>query len=193
MADMIASPERTYTIDEFWDYAHLPENAGRRFELVNGEIREMVPAGGEHGEIGGDFFGLIWTHNKKHHLGRVTAAETGYVLGIRPDGKPDVRAPNVGFVSIERAPKPFGSKFIPLVPDLAVEIVSPGDEAWEIEEKVLDYLRYGVRLVWVVYPASRTIISHTHDQVQRLAVDDLLDGGDVLPGFTIKVSDIFPK
>jgi Uma2 family endonuclease len=103
-----------------------------------------------------------------------------------------VRAPDVGFVRLERAPEPFAEKFVPLAPDLAIEVVSPGDKAQEIEEKVLDYLTYGVRAVWIVYPSARTIVIHTVDGLKRLTVKDTLDGGDILPGFTIPMSEIFP-
>jgi Uma2 family endonuclease len=193
MSEATIVPTRFYTVDEFWEFCHLPENAGKRFELVNGEIREMVPTGGEHGEVGGDLFGPMWSFNHAHKLGRLTTAETGFVLGIRPDGKADVRAPDIGFVSIERAPQPFGSKYVPMAPDLAVEVVSPGDKDWEIDEKIDDYLRYGVRLIWVVRPASKTVTVYRGNNMKRLTVDDTLDGEDVLPGFAIKVSEIFPK
>jgi Uma2 family endonuclease len=69
--------ERLYSADAFWELVQLPENAGKRLELVNGAIREMVPAGGEHGEIAFDFGLLVGNYVKQHHLGRVTAAEKG--------------------------------------------------------------------------------------------------------------------
>jgi Uma2 family endonuclease len=184
--------ERLYSADEFWELTQLPENAGKRLELVNGEVREMVPAGGEHGEIAFDFGLLVGNYVKQHHLGRVTAAETGYILHTDVDGKDTVRAPDIGFVRLERAPEPFTEKFVPLAPDLAIEVVSPGDKAHEIEEKVLDYLTYGVHVVWIVYPSSRTIVIHTVDGLKRLTVKDTLEGGDILPGFKIAVSEIFP-
>lgn len=193
MSGMIQSPAKTYTVEEFWNYAHLPENAGRRLELVNGEIHEMVPTGGEHGEVGGELFGLIWSYNRIHKLGRVTNAETGYVLTIREDNKPFVRAPDVGFVSLRRAPEPFASDFIPMPPDLAVEVVSPGDLAEEVETKVQNYLQYGVQLVWLLYPATKTIMVRRRGVITELTQEDVLSGEDVLPGFEVKVSDIFPK
>ena len=193
MSNMIQSPVKTYTVKEFWDYVHLPENSGRRLELVNGEIREMVPTGGEHGEVGGELFGLIWSHNRIHKLGRVTNAETGYVLTIREDNKAFVRAPDVGFVSLKRAPEPFASDFIPMPPDLAVEIVSPSDLAEEVEEKVRNYLQYGVQMVWLLYPATKSIMVRRRGAIVELNGDDTLSGEDVLPGFEVKVSDIFPK
>ncbi|MBI1281770.1 MAG: Uma2 family endonuclease [Anaerolineaceae bacterium] len=190
---MTQAPTKTYTVEEFWDYVHLPENAGRRLELVNGEIVEMVPTGGEHGEITFDFGLLIGNFVKKHKLGRITAAETGYILGIKPDGKPDVRAPDIGFVRIERAPEPFGSQFIPLIPDLVVEVVSPGDEAKDVEEKIQFYLDRGVQLIWVMYPSLKSVIVRRSDSMKKLSINDILSGEDVLPGFEVKVSDIFPK
>lgn len=187
--------ERLYTAEEFWELLKEPEYAGRHLELVEGEIREMTPAGGEHGEVTFDFGLRIGNFVKEHRLGRVTAAETGYVLWKNPDphGKDTVRAPDIGFISIERAPAPFTEKFIPIVPDLAVEVVSPNDLAGDVEDKVLDYLRYGVRQVWLLYPSSRTVVIHTPTEIRRLTVNDILEGGDVLPGFSIKVSEIFPK
>lgn len=190
---MIQSPTKTYTIDEFWDYVHLPENIGRRLELVNGEITEMVPTGGEHGEVGGTLFGLIWSYNRIHQLGRVTNAETGYVLTIHYDDKPFVRAPDIGFVSLQRAPEPLASGFVPMPPDLAVEVVSPGDLAQDIEAKVQNYLHYGVKLVWLLYPSVKSIIVRKRGLIVELTQDDILNGENILPGFEVKVSEIFPK
>ena len=182
--------EKLLTADDLWALAHQPENAGKRFELVRGALREMSPAGGEHGEVAGIIFGLIWTHVRQHQLGRVTAAETGYILESDPC---TVRAPDVGFISRARSPQPLDAQYVPLPPDLAVEVVSPGDRADAVEEKVLDYLRAGVAPVWVIYPASRTVIAHTAAQVRRLGPDDTLDGGSVLPGFAVTVNAIFPS
>lgn len=186
--------ERFYTAEEFWELLGQPEYAGRRVELVEGEIREMAPAGGEHGEVAIGIGSLIWSHVQQNRLGRVTAAETGYVLYKNPDpgGRDTVRAPDVGFVSLERAPQPFSEKFVPLAPDLAVEVISPNDGAEAVEEKVLDYLRYGVRQVWLIYPSSKTVVVQTPAEIRRLAAADTLDGGDVLPGFSVRVGEIFP-
>lgn len=184
--------EKLVTADEFWEFIQLPENAGRRLELVEGAICEMSPAGGEHGEVALEIGALIRNYVKQHQIGRVTAAETGYILFQNPGDRDTVRGPDVGFISKERAPQPLGEKFVPVAPDLAVEVVFPWDRADEVEAKVLEYLRYDVRLVWVVYPASRTIMVHTAGSIRRLTTEDTLDGGDVLPGFAVKVGDIFP-
>ncbi len=193
MMDAMRTPVRTDTVETFWSFCQQPVNAGRCFELIEGVIHEMPPTGGEHGEVGGDLFGLIWTHNRQHKLGRVTNAETGYILWRSPDGNDTVRAPDIGFVSFSRAPQPFGKGFIPMPPDLAVEIISPHDSDSEVEQKVKDYLRAGTRLVWLVYPALKAVVVHRPDGQQNLYAADTLDGGDVLPGFNIAVHEIFPK
>lgn len=185
--------EKLITADEFWEIIQLPENAGRRLELVEGVINELSPADGEHGELIVELTLLIGNFVKEHQLGRVTAAETGYILFQNPHARDTVRGPDVGFINKERAPQPLGDKFVPIAPDLAVEVVSPWDRADEVEAKVQEYLSHGVRSVWVVYPSSKTIITHTADTIRRLNATDTLDGGAVLPGFAVKVGDVFPQ
>lgn len=125
-----------------------------------------------------------------HGLGEVFADGVGYILARGPDL---VRIPDVSFIARERLPAgvvPEG--FIPGAPDLAVEIVSPGDRAEEIYGKVREYLGAGTRLVWVVWPRYRAVTAYTPDgQVRELGQDDELDGGDVLPGFQARVAELF--
>jgi Uma2 family endonuclease len=195
-AAMLEVGEKYISADEFWTFVNLPENREKRFELVEGVIVEVAGGtGGDHGEVGSNITGFIWLHVREHKLGRVTSAETCYRLWKNPErrGKDTVRCPDVGFVMLERAPKPFGPGYVPFAPDLAVEVVSPGNDANEIHEKVLDYLKYGVRLVWVIYPESKTVFVHHPSGSKILTVDDMLEGADVLPGFTLAVKDIFPQ
>jgi Uma2 family endonuclease len=177
------------TADDLWELSHQVGDQ-KRLELVRGEILEMVPAGGEHGEVAGDIFSFIHTHVKKHQLGRVTAAETGYILFSDPS---TVRAPDVGFVSSAHASERLPKGYVPFAPDLAVEVVSPGDTAGEVHEKVLEFLRAGTRLVWVLYPESRTIVVHTPEGAHTLTEEDALDGGDVLPGFSVLTGEVLPE
>lgn len=187
----MAVQEKLYTADDLWTLSHLPENAGRRFELSEGVLIEMAPAGLKHGNWAGMLGRVIGNHVEVNGLGIVTAAETGFILHTDENGKDTVRAPDVGFISKERLPAELPDGFAPFAPDLAVEVVSPGDSASEIEQKVLEYLRHGTRAVWVFYPTTRTVFVHSLTSVQRLGVDDTLDGGDVLPGFTLKISEVF--
>jgi Uma2 family endonuclease len=104
-----------------------------------------------------------------------------------------VRIPDVSFIAQARLPDgsvPEG--FIPGAPDLAVEIVSPGDRAEEVYGKVREYLDAGARLVWVVWPRHRAVTAYPPDgQSRELREDDELDGGAVLPGFRVRVGDLF--
>jgi Uma2 family endonuclease len=162
-----------------------------RLELVEGAIYAMPPAGGEHGEIAANLLGSIWVVVKERQLGHLTAAETGYVLFRNDAGKDTVRAPDVGFVSFERWPERLPQKYIPVPPDLAIEVVSPTDMAEDIESKIDGYLRAGIHLFVFIYPATRTVSVYQNGSIARLSGDDLIDFGAVLPGFSLRVSAVF--
>lgn len=187
----MAVQEKFYTADDLWVISHLPENDSKRFELSEGILIEMSPAGGKHGGIAGGLFGFVWNFVRQHQLGYITAAETGFILFKNPNGKDIVRAPDVGFIKANRLPEGLPSGYIPLAPDLAVEVVSPGDDADEVQLKVNQYLRYGTRLIWVAYPKSKTVMVHTPTGSYSVDINGTLDGGDVLPGFKLPVKDIF--
>jgi Uma2 family endonuclease len=187
----MAVQEKLYTADEFWEFAHLPENSEKRMELVDGAIIEMAPAGGEHGEIGAGLLIDLGIHVRAKRLGRLTTAETGFVLYKDENGKDTVLAPDIGFVSIERAPKRLPRKYVPFPPDFVVEIVSPNDSAEDVQEKLSKYRKAGVSLMWFLFPSSQTINVYTPTETKILGIDDTLDGGDVLPGFTLPVRAIF--
>ncbi len=185
--------ERSYTAEAFWEIY-----GGKKFvELVNGEPRETMPAGGEHGGITNQLGRHIGSFVEEHNLGYVTAAETGYILykDPTPQGKDTVRGPDVGFITLHRLPEGLPEKYIPFGPDLAVEVISPGNSADDIQEKIDDYFLpdTGTRLVWVVYPRSKTVNIHTREGSKRVGIDGILDGGDVLPGFRLEVARVFPK
>lgn len=190
--------ERLYTADELWDLSHRPANAGRRLELSEGRLIIMSPAGWKHGALASKLLRIIGDFAEVQQLGMTTAAETGYILHRQtaPDDKNKdvVRAPDVGFITARRLPAnlddlPDG--YVPFAPDLAVEVVSPGDEAAEIRKKVQEYLRYGTRLVWLFDPKARTVEVHTRGGAVTLGVDGVLEGGDVLPGFRLPLKDLF--
>ncbi len=183
--------EKLYSAEEFWEIAQFPENADQHMELIEGVIYTMPPAGEEHGSIGANFLVPIHTHVRSNDLGRVTTAETGYIVHTDPDGKHTLLAPDVGFIAKARMtpePKP---QYVPFAPDLAVEIMFPNDKAAEIHLKVNKYLQYGTRLVWVAYPETRTVVVHTAAGAHTLSENDVLEGGEVLPGFTLRVGEIF--
>lgn len=157
-------------------------------ELVEGEIIVLTPAGWEHGEVANEIAYHLNVFVRTHGLGRVVAAETGFLLAREPD---TVRAPDVAFVHAARWVHTSG--FFPGAPDLAVEVVSPHDRFSDVAQKVQDWLTHGARQVWVVDPNRHVIHVHQHDAtVVELGEDDILDGGDLLPGLRLAVCDCFP-
>ncbi len=167
----------------------MPQNDAH-IELVKGEIVEMAPAGHEHGDIAGNIFASLHNFVHQRKLGKVYAAETGFLLSLNPD---TVRAPDAAFVSSSRAAQQKRREgFFNGAPDLAVEVMSPEDTVEQVEEKVLDYLRAGTKLIWVVHPKTQTItVYRSLSNIRVLTLDDSLEGEEVLPGFTVPLKEIF--
>jgi Uma2 family endonuclease len=174
------------TADDLW---RLP-NDGMRHELVKGVLHTMPPAGFEHGVVGLNLSTPLDQHVRANRLGIVVAAETGFLIATNPD---TVRGPDIGFVRQDRIQATgIPKKYWPGAPDLAVEVVSPNDTVFEVDDKVQEWLDAGTRLVWVVNPKGRTVTVHRPGATPIiLTVNDLLDGEQVVPGFSIRVADIF--
>ncbi len=177
---------QTMTADELF---MMPED-GFRYDLVKGELRKMSPAGSEHGAIIARLTIALGHFIEANDLGAVFGAETGFKLASNPD---TVLAPDLAFVCNERIP-PTGIPvaYWPGAPDLAVEVVSPGNTRREMDEKISEYLAAGVRLIWIVTPKQRTVTVHRPGQeAQTLAESDVLDGQDVVPGFQYSIAKLF--
>ena len=176
------------TADDLWK---LGEGDTRR-ELVDGEVREMAPVGGVHGEITGRIYQGLVEYVQRRGGGKVLVGDVGFVLQL-PHDPERVRAPDVAFVATARLPEgrlPEG--FLRGAPDLAVELLSPSDNLVDVQQKVRDYLEAGARLVWVIAPEARTATIHRADGSARvLREGDHLDGGDVLPGLAISLGELF--
>jgi Uma2 family endonuclease len=171
------------------DLEQLPQSDSH-VELIEGEVIIMPPAGHEHGEISLNIGSLLREFLRKHKRGKAYAAETGFILSRDPD---TVRAPDAAFVASERAASQARKEgFFDGAPDLAVEVISPTDTDEDVEAKVLDYLRSGTRMVWVIRPRTRTVtVYRSLSNIRLLTEGDTLDGDDVLPGFSTAVKDIF--
>jgi Uma2 family endonuclease len=167
----------------------MPED-GFRYELVGGELRKMTPAGGRHGRIAHEAGRSLGNHVAAHDLGAVYAAETGFKLATDPD---TVRAPDVSFVRKERAEAMRDLEgYLPGAPDLAIEVISPGDSFSEVEEKVLEWLDAGTRMVVVMNPRRRTAtVYRSREKIRVLNEDDVLDGADVVPGWRLALRELF--
>ncbi len=183
-ARLMSDPARLVTAEELFNY---PDP--KRYELVRGVPRVSEPPGGVHGRLAMKLGGRLDEHVTRLRLGTVLV-EAGYVLEREPD---TVRGPDISFLSTTRLPPDrIPEQFIPGPPDLAVEILSPGDRWSETEEKVADYLAGGVRLVWLVDPRERRVIVRYPDRPPRVLTDrDSLDGEDVVPGFALDLAGLF--
>ncbi|MEO7086524.1 MAG: Uma2 family endonuclease [Gemmatimonadaceae bacterium] len=176
------------TADEFLVHAAATGTS----ELVRGEIRMMSPAGGAHGIIVLNLVRALDAFVEEHRLGQCFADGTGFLL---PGLGDTVRSPDVAFVRAGQLPdQGLGRGWVRVAPDLAVEVLSPDERTTELEEKLSDYWAAGTRLAWVVDPAWRGVTVRSPSGAQRrLSESETLDGGDVLPGFSLPVSRLFER
>lgn len=122
----------------------------------------------------------------KNNIGYVTGEAGGYIMDAE-----NVLIPDVGYISKERLPE-TPEREAPVPPDLAVEVKSPTDRIRNMRNKAEAYLTFGTRMVWLVFPEDQTIEVYLPDEdVKTLTVEDTLEGGEVLPGFTLPIHDIF--
>lgn len=170
----------------------LPMGMGQRYELVNGELITMAPAGFEHGGIAGGLHGFLHGFVWRNKLGIVVAAETGFIIRRDPD---TVRAPDTAFVSNERLAKHGRPTqgYYPVAPNFVVEVRSSDESQSDVDTKTGEWFTGGAELVWWVDPRRKTVTVHrSPDDKQRLALQETLYGDPVLPGFSVALKDIFP-
>jgi Uma2 family endonuclease len=171
------------------DLLSMPDG-GKGFELVNGRLVEKN-MGGFSSWVAGRILRLLATYGEDRSLGWVLESESGYQCF--PDEPRKVRKPDVSFIRRGRLPdERIPDGYVRIVPDLAVEVVSPNDTAYEVDAKIQEYLAAGVPLVWVVNPEVRTIHIYRGDgSVERLREDEELTAPELLPELRCRVADLF--
>ena len=181
----MATTERLLTAEELMS---LPDN-GMQQELVRGRLIEMPPPNFLHCKLVAVLCRILGIFVSQHHLGTVVGGP-GFILQRDPD---TVRAPDVAFVSTAReALITEPEQYQEFAPDLAVEIFSPGDRRGDLDEKIKHWRTAGARLIWMVFPRWRTVEVHCADGAsETISEDGLLQGEDVLPGFSCAVRDLF--
>jgi Uma2 family endonuclease len=169
------------------DLLTMPD--GHRYDLIDGNLVERG-MGAEAGLIAAKIIQLLLEYVDANELGFVYSSECGYQIF---PGRPKlVRFPDCSYIARGRLPDdrtPPGH--IRVAPDLAVEVVSPNDTAYEVEQKIEEYLGAGVKLAWVVYPNTQRVWVVRGGAVARLGVNDELSGSDVIPGFACRVAQLF--
>lgn len=182
----MATTTRPMTAKEL---ATLPDD-GQRYELLAGELKSMSPSKPRHGRVAARFTGPLETYVSAHELGEVFGAETGFKIASDPD---TVRAPDAAFVRQERIDEVGDTDdWWPGAPDLAVEVISPDDRYTEVKQKIGAWLDAGCRMVIVIDPRRREVeVYRSRVSMQVLAEGDVIDGGDVVPGWSLPVAQIF--
>jgi len=179
------APARPITAE---DFLHMPESEGA--ELVDGRI-VGVPMGSISSWIGGELLFLIRAFMAGQNIGWVFPQETG--LAIWPEHRNRVRKPDLTFIRAGRLPGgrlPQG--WLTVVPDLVVEIVSPKDRVEDLDVKLSEYREAGIPLIWVIFPGTRSAhVLGANLPLREVNPDGSLDGGDTLPGFSCKLSELF--
>jgi len=187
----MSSTTRLVTADELLSMPHRDEQGNYcLLELIRGEVRRMSPTGGTHGILCTELTIALGSFVKAHGLGTVFPPETGFVVERDPDS---VLGVDVAFVSKERMRGVEKlDKFLPFAPDLAVEVLSPRNTVSEMDEKIALYFAAGSRQVWIVKPRRRAVAVYTSPtEVRILGEQDTIEGGDLLPGFELRLSELF--
>jgi Uma2 family endonuclease len=185
----IVTPEKKVWTDEA--FMALPDD-GHRYEIVNGALIDMGNSGALHGYVCSMLMILLGGHVRLQNLGVMFDSSTAFKM---KNG--NKRSPDIAFFAKERLQgmTELPSGFLEGAPDLAVEVLSPGNTVEEIDEKITEYFDNGARLVWVISPTQHYVLVYRSAQEpdRLLKSADALDGEDVVHGFTLPVADLFQK
>ncbi len=168
----------------------IRDDSDSLYEIIDGELKESEPMGAYMTLLAFALAARLNEFVNRHKLGDVIT-EMLFKFQHDPDRG---RRPDVAFVSRERcrqSPLPKEGDW-DVVPDLAVEVVSPTNDATELEEKLVEYFRFGVRQVWVLHPEHRRL--YVHESLRKVSVwneDDSIPGGDLFPGLALPLADLF--
>jgi Uma2 family endonuclease len=180
---MAVQIQRT-TVEEFERFAALPENADRLFEYIGGEMVEVV-SNQRSSTLAARISGFIFLYLTQNNIGFLTSSDGGYMI----EGERYI--PDVAFVSKARQPAPSDQAYSPIPPDLAVEVLSLSNVPRVMRLKIASFMAVGTT-VWVVDPDPKSVEIYTPGQIAKtVGINDTLEGGDLLPGFSLSVKDIF--
>ena len=183
---IVKTVENPITAEQLFN---MPDD-GNRNELLEGVLKMMVPVGSEHGKIAGRIFRRLGDHVEKNNLGESYAAETGFRLNDSPD---TVRAPDAAFVSHAMlATVEPTCKYLPLAPDLLLEVISPSDTFSEVVAKADQWIAAGTKIVLIADSDNLTLhVVKPGNQQIVLRAGDVFDAGDVCGDWQLSVNDAF--
>jgi Uma2 family endonuclease len=175
------------TLESFRAFCQQPENRDRLFELIDGDIVEKM-ASFTPSRIAINIAAYLRMYLLREKIGYLTGADGGYILSPGT-----VVMPDVGYISRARLPE-VPEREVDGPPDLAVEVKSPTDRKRDLRRKAELYLLHGTRIVWLVFPDDQAVEVYADEaDAVTVTIDDALDGGEVLPGLSIPVRDIFAE
>lgn len=185
----VAAPKKRITVDEYWDFVNRPENADRFFELRRGEVIELSRPTKPHGRVCVRISVMLELYAERVRKGYVVSNDSGVVLSEDPG---TVVGPDVAYFTDANTFEEITPKWAETPPVLAVEVLSPNDKPIKVQEKIEDYLRGGVRVVWLVDYEERKVAVHRPDRTLTVVREaDELTGGEDLPGFSCRVGEFF--
>jgi Uma2 family endonuclease len=165
--------------------ADLEQHPGR-CELIEGEIVTMAPTGLEHGRSSRQLVVALAQWAVGHPF-EVLVGDTGFIWS-----EGTVRAPDVAVITADQAAAAPVRGFLPFLPLVAVEVVSPSDAWSDVQDKAAGWLEHGTAMVWLVDPRRRRVeVWGANGQVQRLDTSGTIEGGTTLPGFRVAVAALF--
>ena len=186
----MATQERVYTVDDVWRLEAANENPLEKYYLIDGELHVKMSPNQQHSEIANLIAHYLTGFVLERRLGRVTV-ECGY---HPPGDRSCVLLPDVAFEGLPRAAQPSRSTYVPYMPDLAVEVISPTQSWAKTRRKARRYLRHGTAVVWLIDPRAKTaeVWRRGSEEREVIGADGELSGGDILPGFRLPLGKIFP-
>lgn len=182
-----ATAPRIITPDEFYRMG----DAAKGFELVNGEMKELGMSA-QSCRVGGLIYVQFEVYSRTKTPGWAFPPETGYRCFADDPGR--VRKPDASFIALNRMTREQYEEegYIQIVPDLVAEVISPNDRSKDVEEKLAEWMKAGVKVVWIIYPETQKVRVHRHDDRNDfLKSTDTLSAPDVLPGFSLPIADLF--
>ena len=184
--------KQLYTVDDVWEMAQDPANEHVFIELIDGELLKMTRPSNPHGLLATRISFYFTAYVLANPIGQVTM-ESGH---HPPDYLFTLLGPDVAFTCFDRMPERHPRQWVPVMPDLAVEVLSPSETLFGARRKAEIYLLNGTSIVWLVQPDSLGVdvcrlIHGTQLQIEFVDHEGTLGGEDILPGFELPVSDIF--
>lgn len=186
----MSTRDKPYTVDDLAAFAALPENEGKKFELIEGVIYDVTTGSPLHGLL------ILWLASRllnfalEHQLGLVFSDNVTYELSVGDEFVPDI-----SFVA-HVDPQSLPDKRFYTAPDLAIEVVSPSNHPLDLLLKIERYFHFGTQQVWIIYPEGQAVWIYQAQGdgslvLRKLGLDDTLDGGAILPGFSLPIRQLF--